>query len=86
MYNQDDETSTKIEEMTKDKSVYEYLQIEPANGFHDVNSFTSYLKELYGKRFFNGVSCRSRDLVDNGSIIAQNSVENAGLTDIWPSR
>lgn len=40
-----------IEELTRDRTVYEYLQIERQGFYHDYGAFLEYLKKFYAKQF-----------------------------------
>jgi serine protein kinase len=49
-----------IEKMTRDITVYDFLQFEPRNGYHDFNEFIKYIKLQYAfnfqKEFLNALN------------------------------
>lgn len=40
-----------IEKLTRDRTVYDYLQFEPRNGYHDFREFIKFIKVQYTSRF-----------------------------------
>ena len=52
-----------LRQFIKNKSVYEFLQIEPRDGYHDVSAFISQVQEEYLRRFYQE-SIASMDLVE----------------------
>ena len=40
-----------IEKLTRDRTIYDYLQFEARGGFHDYKDFLRYIKALYAKDF-----------------------------------
>ena len=40
-----------IEKLTRDRTIYDFLQFEPRNGFHDFKEFLKYIKVQYAYEF-----------------------------------
>ncbi len=40
-----------IEKLTRDRTIYDFLQFEPRNGFHDFKEFLKYIKMQYAHEF-----------------------------------
>ena len=57
-----------IDKLTRDRTIYDYLQFEPRNGFHDYKEFYKYIRLSYAK-FFNREFLQALNLFDESQYI-----------------
>lgn len=57
-----------IEKLTRDRTVYDYLQFEPRNGYHDYKEFSKFIKASY-TRFFNREFLAALNLFDEDQFV-----------------